>query len=249
MRLCGDASPKSGGRTRRERIPDWVQSSVGVRSEFGFGFGSFNGTFVDDDGFGDAVVDAAVVGGGEVLEEAGAGFEHGGTVAKGAFDGLPQGDLPVGEGDDADAEEALAGRPAIGAPDDEAEVKDEPDEPCEVEGLLQVEFGLEVRGVIEVFAEVEAFFDEVLQAEVCGDVGDEDEQRIEGVGAQALLEGGQRRAGEGLGASCVVRMEGVLRIGVGEIAGHGNILEGLGNRDQGPGNREQGNEGWRPGAG
>src|ERR1035441_1252174 len=80
----------------------------------------------DHDRLGDAVVDAAAVGVEEVLEKAESALQHGGAVAEGALDGLPEGDPVMHQRDDADAQQALAGRESVGLPDNEAKVQNQP---------------------------------------------------------------------------------------------------------------------------
>lgn len=80
--------------------------------------------FSDDDGFGEAVLGAAAIGVDEELEEAEASFQGGGTVAQGSFDRVPEGEVRVNDGEDADAEEPFAGSASFAEPGKGAEVED-----------------------------------------------------------------------------------------------------------------------------
>jgi len=75
------------------------------------------------DGFGEAVLGAAAVGVDEELDEAESAFECGGAIAEGSLDGVPEGDVSMHEGDDADLHKALAGGAAFATPEENAEVK------------------------------------------------------------------------------------------------------------------------------
>ena len=74
----------------------------------------------------------------------------------------------MGEGDDADAEKALAGSEAVGEAEEEAEVEDEKDCPEEVESHFHAELCLHVQvkdgGLMEL-AKVKFVFDEILQGD------------------------------------------------------------------------------------
>ena len=126
----------------------------------------------NDDGFGEAIVGALVVGVEEVLDEAEAAFEGGGAVAEGALDGLPKRELGMGEGDDANAEKAFARGAAVGEAEEEAEVEDEEDCPENVESYVHVELGLGVDVVDDdlacAFADVELLPEEILEGHLGG---------------------------------------------------------------------------------
>lgn len=193
-----------------------------ARQDSGIRCGFSHGSLVDDDGFGDAVVHAAVVRRGEVLQKARAEFKGRGAVAEGTFDRLPQRDLLMGQRDDANPEEALAGRPSIGTPDDQAKVKHQPDHPGEVQSLLHVKFGLKVRGVVDVFLEVEALNQKILQAKIGGEISDQNKQSVDEIGTQALLERGEGCPGESISPRRVVGME----VRFAAVSGHADTLHG-----------------------
>jgi len=78
-------------RFRGEEATLWAASELadGLGFRLCFGFGRELWTVEDDDGFGETVVGALVVGIEEVLQEAEAALKGRGTVTEGALDGLP----------------------------------------------------------------------------------------------------------------------------------------------------------------
>jgi len=84
----------------------------------------FVAAFGNDDGLGEAVLGAAAVGVDEELDEAEAKFEGGGSVAEGSLDRVPEGEVGVDDGDDADTEERFAEGASFAEPGEDAEVED-----------------------------------------------------------------------------------------------------------------------------
>jgi len=165
----------------------------------------------DDDSFGEAVVGALVVGIEEVLQEAEAAFEGGGRVAEGALDGLEQRETRMGEGDDADAEEALAGGEAVGEAKEEAEVEDEEDCPENFKRHVHAELGLGMDvmddDLVGIFADVKLVLDEILQSHLGGEVKKNEKEAVEEEGPEATGERGERNSGERVLEVCLVGIE------------------------------------------
>lgn len=82
----------------------------------------------DDDGLGDAVLHAAPIGVDEELNKAESAFESCGTVSEGSLDRMPEGEVSVDEGDDADLEDSFAGAAAFAPPGEQAKVEDGDDD-------------------------------------------------------------------------------------------------------------------------
>ncbi len=156
--------------------------------------------FADDDGFGETIVGALVVGIQEVLQEAEAAFQGGSAVAEASFDRLPEGEARVREGDDTDSEQSLTGRPAIREAEEEAEIEDDPQGPEDFEGHFHAEFDLDacdaVGNVVEVFSDVQLLLDEVLEGCFHGSVGEGENGEVDGDRQKAAAKGGERRAFE-----------------------------------------------------
>lgn len=135
----------------------------------------------DDNGFGDAIMHALAVVVDEELHETETGFESRGAIAEGAFDGLPEGNPGMGEGDDPDAKEPLAESSSIGEPDAEAGIDDEVEQ---VSQLVKVEADGDVNGL--------AFSAEfkVLAQHFNGDEDQKDDDQVDEKSSQALPERG-----------------------------------------------------------
>jgi len=116
----------------------------------------------------------------------------------------------MGERDDANAEEALAGSEAVGEAEEEAEVEDEEGSPEEVECHFHVElrFDVEVKdgGLMEL-AEVKFVFDEILHGDFCRNVDECQEKDVESKGPEAAGEGGELSSGERVGEMRLVGIE------------------------------------------
>lgn len=95
----------------------------------------------NDDGFGEAVLRATAIRVDEELDKAEASLKRGSAIAKSAFDTMPEAEMPVHDGDDANLHEALAGSAALPFPQQDAEIEDGDEEVDDVvDELLQLGF-------------------------------------------------------------------------------------------------------------
>lgn len=164
--------------------------------------------FIDDDGFREAILGAHAVLAPEELQEAEAALKNGGTIAKGAFDGLPEAQAWVREGDSAGAGDPFAGRPPV------AEVIEQP----EVE-----EHDDEVAALMEIPNDMEGLFVKDLDAPQDLDRSPEEdgEEEVDGIAEEALAEGGEGATFQGLQAGALMGVKAAWR-GTGRDFFHGS---------------------------
>jgi len=162
-----------------------------------------------------------VVGIDEVLDKAETAFQHRGAVAERALDGLPQCDLRMCQRDDADAEQALAGRESVGLPDNQAKVKNQPDHPSQLGHAVEVQPHMHMARVIEVLPQLQNVLEEVFQDQNCREIGHRNEEDIDGVSRKAAAKRCQRRTRESLCACRLMGIEEAIFSGL----FHGRIIE------------------------
>lgn len=168
-------------------------------------------SFVDDDGFGEAVLGAHAVLAPEELEKAETSFENGGSITEGALDGLPEPQAGTGERDGARAGYEFTRRAAVAKVIEEAEVEKHEEQ---IAGLVEIPDQADVL-LVEDFEAPENFD---------GRPEEDGKDQVDEIAQEALGEGGEGETVESAQAGTFMSMK-AARTGMdgwfGRRSGHG----------------------------